>query len=717
MEGLETFFRMVFTRQSGYVCIAVKLHSGSFKEKFFEWPTKLTDMVSYVENQKKNGNVYYCPNLFKSPTKRVKSNVSVCTNLWADLDECEPTNIKQEPTIVIKSSEGRYQALWVLDRPIEPKLAEDYSKRIAYAYKDFGADISGWDLTQLLRPPNTPNFKYNPPFEVETFSANRNTYRTSDFSDLPRISDIVPQKSLIPDVPSARVVLDETNASAEIRELFEGNYPRNDWSKALWNLELLCFEHGMSTEQVFAIACDTMYNKYARDGRSSDNLWQEVCKAAEHYKAKIDLEKLGMPERSVDYEPVLTDKEREEVANYTPTFIERYVNYVNSFLDAPVEYHYGMALGILSGVVSTYVKLYLPYKPGGLPLNLWMLIIADSTLTRKSTSIDTGMDMLHTVVADATIGDDGSPEGIIQILSERRNRASIFHRDEFSGFLTSVLRKDSYQSGTLELFCRLYDGKDYKRVLRRDTINVQDPIFLVIAGTTWPDFKNALSEKHARSGFLPRFILITGSPNVREANQDYYITHDSTARDNLIQELLTIQNSLASERSFSVGSKEDGTIESLFHTPKMIHMSNDAWLRVIKLQKDYLAIAKDDNDVRGPMYQRLSESVVKVSALVAVAENSEIVELRHVLRALSYGEKWILPVENVLNNIGISDREDIYRKVMEYINRNHEAYKAEVMKRFKLSAKDIRDVEETLRARALINIRHAGSVGTVYEAV
>jgi hypothetical protein len=53
-----------------------------------------------------------------------------------------------------------------MSRPIDPATAEQLNERLTYA---MGADKSGWDLTQLLRPPGTQNHKYEgaPPVRVK----------------------------------------------------------------------------------------------------------------------------------------------------------------------------------------------------------------------------------------------------------------------------------------------------------------------------------------------------------------------------------------------------------------------------------------------------------------------------------------------------------------------------------------------------------------------
>jgi hypothetical protein len=121
-------------------------------------------LENWILKVERKYNVYFCVNLL-TKKERKKDNCQRSSILWADLDSCNPDTIdKIPPPIVIRSSPGRWQAIWRMTTQIPAYQAEDYSRRIAYS---LGADVSGWDLTQLLRIPLTLNFKYDTPAVVE----------------------------------------------------------------------------------------------------------------------------------------------------------------------------------------------------------------------------------------------------------------------------------------------------------------------------------------------------------------------------------------------------------------------------------------------------------------------------------------------------------------------------------------------------------------------
>jgi hypothetical protein len=126
-------------------------------EKYLAYPAVATYAVDWLAAEAADGReVYFCPHLLKGK-RRVKENAELVHCLWVDGDGAlVPAHLPQ-PTAVVESSPGRHHYYWRLSRPIDPTAAEELNKRLAYG---MGADKSGWDLTQLLRPPGFPNGKY-----------------------------------------------------------------------------------------------------------------------------------------------------------------------------------------------------------------------------------------------------------------------------------------------------------------------------------------------------------------------------------------------------------------------------------------------------------------------------------------------------------------------------------------------------------------------------
>jgi hypothetical protein len=131
---------------------------GAPREIYFLWPSGshvaavwLADEVTRVRD------VYQCAHLLTRP-RRLKPFAAPLGALYVDLDHATLSHpMVPEPSLVVESSPGRLQCYWQVQEPIDPVVGEDLNRRLAYA---LDADRSGWDLTQLLRVPETPNRKY-----------------------------------------------------------------------------------------------------------------------------------------------------------------------------------------------------------------------------------------------------------------------------------------------------------------------------------------------------------------------------------------------------------------------------------------------------------------------------------------------------------------------------------------------------------------------------
>jgi hypothetical protein len=66
------------------------------------------------------------------------------------------------------------------------------------------------------------------------------------------------------------------------------------------------------------------------------------------------------------------------------TFIDRYVEYGWSVTDAPRQYHVAGGAIILSAIICPHVTL--PARHTKIRPNIWAMILAGTTVTRKSTS-------------------------------------------------------------------------------------------------------------------------------------------------------------------------------------------------------------------------------------------------------------------------------------------------------------------------------------------
>lgn len=722
---VSTFFRKAFGQHSGIVCVAI-LPKGTrdMRERFFEYPTQLDRMLDVVEAAYQTANVYFCPQLLKERTRK-KDSVLSCPTIWADLDECAPEKLTVKPTLSYRTSPGRYQALWELEEPLEPVIAEAIAKRIAYYHEEDGADRSGWDLTQLLRVPGTHNFKYDDDIadlHISVHDINTAVYRASDFDRYPPVSsrdigDEIPFcPEDIPDLgdPGAFVQAQRKRFNASVFTLIQ-EVPADDadWSGIMWSLLMFLFEGGLTREQVFSLVDKANCNKYRRDNKDPTHLWRDVVKAWGKHQSHINV--VVIPEYHKT--ELITEEELERIEG-KETFVERYIEWASGLGDAAVQYHQAGAFIILSALLAG--KTILPTSFGNVVPNLWFMILADTTLTRKSTAMDIATDLLLEVYPDAIMATDGSIEGLMTGLSTRPNMPSIFLRDEFSGLIEAMTKKD-YMAGMPEMLTKMYDGKFQKRMLRKEPIEVRDPILIVFAGGIKNRTQQLLTLDHVSSGFMPRFVFITAESDPTKVQpMGPPIIRDLTGRQALLDEMDEMYDFYHTEPTVapSKGIKTRGRENK----PKKweAHLTPDAWQRFNKFESDLMnaGIKSDRPDLLTPVYDRLGKSALKASLLIAAASNRDEDHLKiteeHILMSIRYARDWREHALEVINGVGKSAYERDIERALAMIKRKPGVSRSDIMRQYHMTAQAANALFTTMEQRGLVTSNKFGASQTFH---
>lgn len=719
-ERRRDFFRLIFGDQHGYVCIAYKDHtSRNFEEKLFEYPTYLDEMCADIDEHALTlTHVYFCPQLLNDPkfrrpgghSPRVKENVKTCTVLWADLDTCSPQYLQIPASIVVQSSNGRWQAFWRLEAPLPPDEAESVCLKIAYFHADHGADRSGWDLTQLMRVPYTPNYKYGDlhtaPIVVVT-STNSALYRKSDFDVYPAYDALkfvdkpTPQTEELPE-ESGEQLLENYSAwlDPSALDIFHSTpHEGQDWSATSWKLAKLCQEAGMSQEQTFVVVRQSKCNKYARDRRPDAALWAEIKKVYVKQVEHFDL----VPTPTAVIPEFITDEEI-RIIQKRETFVERYIKWATILSDAAPQYHQAGAFTILSALISGALRL--PTSFGPVVPNLWFMILADTTLTRKTTSMKIAMNVLDEVMPSAMMATDGSIEGILSTLRDRPRQPSIYLRDEFAGLLEAISHKD-YMAGTAEMFTKLYDGDTLKRLLRKEEILIKDPIFIMYTAGTKTRIQDLLNEGHINSGFIPRFVFVTAVPDIdriRAVGPPKPL--DLEERRKISDELFDINTRFNSPRLVIL---EDGKTSANLRPEFEASLTKDAWDRYNFLESSLTKAALYTGLPHlTPVYDRLAKSTLKAAMLIAASRQGEngdvVVEIEDIIHASFYCRGWFNYASEIVNGIGKTHDERTIDKIVEFVTNagRSGAARSDIMRKFTLDSKRAELLLSTITQRRLL---------------
>lgn len=157
MGDLEKFCEFLYGGQTGIVGVGL-LAESKMDHHFYTWPEEKDSLYKSIRTHSDTHDVYIIPSLLK--LKRAsKIAFEASQVIWADFDGVTPTlpdGVPEPGMMVQTSTEDHLHAYWKIPRSENAEFIESQNKSLAYGLH---ADISGWDITQLLRPPETINHK------------------------------------------------------------------------------------------------------------------------------------------------------------------------------------------------------------------------------------------------------------------------------------------------------------------------------------------------------------------------------------------------------------------------------------------------------------------------------------------------------------------------------------------------------------------------------
>lgn len=395
------------------------------------------------------------------------------------------------------------------------------------------------------------------------------------------------------------------------------------------------------------------------------------------------------------------------------TWVDRYTRWASEQTDAPSQYHEVNAITTLSTVMCPFLIFRTSY--GSFKANIWSMILAGTTLTRKSTTMTMAINMLHEVHPDFLMATEGSPEGLLSELSHRNGKIALFHRDEIAGWIESTLKRD-YLGGMMELFCKIYDGGIEKRVLRKEAIEVTDPNMVIMSGGIKTKMEEIITMDHIRSGFLPRFIIVTGNTKLEDMRPIGPPRDPDFSRRDPREEVLEELYKIVTYYTPSDDQKMEinGVIKMTKGHPtrQELTASNEVWNRIAQLKHDAMqyGVGSTNPEIYSPLYDRLSNSVIKVAMLLAGARQSLTIELTDLYKAIYYSDKWVQAITKFAESLETAPEMDKWEKkadkILEFIKKQHPqpVTKTDLMRRYRVKSRDIEDLEKTLVQRGQIRI-------------
>jgi hypothetical protein len=271
-DEVQSFIETLFDQQEGFVYTPTKdPATGRWQTYFFKYPQAKADAVSHICHETDNKEVYLAPSLFKRP-QATKAAWKGTNYVWVEFDGNSPEALPQgipNPSIRIQSStKGHEHWYWRLDGfESDKNLIEGLSKSLAYTLE---SDRSGWDSTQVLRPPGT--IHHDSGRRVRVRKAESTTHSVADFINLVVPPEEVVINTNITNLPEVGDVVSKYQWPTDARDLFKKQtQPTGSRSEAMMRMAYHCIEMGMEDTEAYVILmnCDDRWGKYKN--RSPEN--------------------------------------------------------------------------------------------------------------------------------------------------------------------------------------------------------------------------------------------------------------------------------------------------------------------------------------------------------------------------------------------------------------------------------------------------------------
>jgi hypothetical protein len=332
--------------------------------------------------------------------------------------------------------------------------------------------------------------------------------------------------------------------------------------------------------------------------------------------------------------------------------------------------------------------------------------------------MDLATDIVMEIDESILMATDGSLEGLMTSLQSRPGKPSLFLRDEFTGFMEQMGKKD-YLSGMKEFLTKLYDGKMSKRLLRKEEIIIRDPRLIVFAGGIKSKMQRIVTSEDVESGFMPRFVFITAESDPKRVKPlGPPVEVSVEGRDVIVEELRRIRDKYVVTEPITLGGKVVGVRDKI----QDVKMTAEAWSRYNQVEQTLtdLGVSSGSELVETlvPMYVRLAVNILKAAVLLAASrcEDQVVVGVQDIVRAASYGDVWRRYAQDIIVNVGKGSAEHKIGLVLNAIQKRKTFPRSKLMQTYHLTAREMDDISKTLIQRGLITDGGAGRA-MVYNTV
>lgn len=192
------------------------------------------------------------------------------------------------------------------------------------------------------------------------------------------------------------------------------------------------------------------------------------------------------------------------------TWIDLYQEYASKYTDAPAEFHKYVGLSMIAAAIGN--KAYFRFGDMTIYPNLWVIILAPTSLFRKSTVIKMGTSILSRSSTTTLYPNEFSIEKLLEVIKE--SPTGLFVLYEFITFM-SLLNRD-YMAGAKSMLTEFFDvPEEFCRKTMGKDFMIKKPVINILAATTADWFLEQVNERDIDAGFLPRFLYVPSIAKIK----------------------------------------------------------------------------------------------------------------------------------------------------------------------------------------------------------
>lgn len=262
--SLSGFLSFLYRGLEGYIYApTLNRETGEFSQVWVKAKADNYERLErHIRETSKTTDVYLAPAVF-TEAKLSKATFAASNVVWCEFDGNAPEAYKVDPSVIVRSSNsGHSHCYWALDEPVtDYSILEGINRGLAFSME---ADKSGWDCTQILRPPESYNYKRDKP--VHVLSASAGIYNIGQFANYeapPIIEEDSIQLGQIPDVMD---VIFKYAMPDDFRELFTATPAEGARSTYMMRVAYVAAETGCTNEEIYALIrnFDDRIGKYTK---------------------------------------------------------------------------------------------------------------------------------------------------------------------------------------------------------------------------------------------------------------------------------------------------------------------------------------------------------------------------------------------------------------------------------------------------------------------